>query len=361
MSPPSRGREIAYAFVASILGLILLEGLASVMIFLGKGLAGGEILPAEHEHTRFDAELGWVHEPNVDLPNLYGPGVALRTNSRGFRGRREVSDRVGEARVRVVCSGDSFTLGYGVSDDEAWPAVLERLSPIFETVNMGQGGYGLDQAYLWYLRDGLGLEHDVHVVAFITDDFTRMMRTRSSGVEKPRLVLNDADELVTTNVPLRKISPVSVMWAQNAHLLHNLRFVELTAAILGRQPRVEPVPAPERLGPVVVRLFEDLANRSAGQRRLLLAAYLPTASDYRGDPDTDRWRTFLAEALGDRGIEFLDLVAPFRSLPYDEAAELFLRSQKSGDLADGGHYSPEGNRFAAAGIAAWLRDAAVER
>jgi hypothetical protein len=57
----------------------------------------------------------------------------------------------------------------------------------------------------------------------------------------------------------------------------------------------------------------------------------------------------------------LDLVAPFRSLPYDEAAELFLRSQKSGDLADGGHYSPEGNRFAAAGIAAWLRDAAVER
>ena len=29
---------------------------------------------------------------------------------------------------------------------------------------MGQGGYGIDQAYLWYKRDGTKLDHDVQIL-----------------------------------------------------------------------------------------------------------------------------------------------------------------------------------------------------
>lgn len=68
-------------------------------------------------------------------PNFYGPGVGLNTNSRGFRGMMPVSDAVPNGKLRIVCSGDSFTLGWGVGDDEAWCAQLA--SDETDVVNMG--------------------------------------------------------------------------------------------------------------------------------------------------------------------------------------------------------------------------------
>jgi hypothetical protein len=344
-----RLQEIAFVLLAAVLGLLLLEGVASVAHFVMHGFAAGEILPAEYAHTRFDPELGWVNVPDIEVPNLYSVGVSLRTNSRGFRGSRELSVEVPYARKRIVCSGDSFTMGYGVADDQSWPAVLEGLSPILETVNMGQGGYGLDQAYLWYRRDGSVLEHDALVVAFITDDFTRMERTRSAGASKPKLILWNG-QLTPTNVPLSRVSRLETLWTQNGHLLRDLRLVQAMAAALGRAPTQEPVPSPEVLGPVVTRLFEDLVERNAAKGSVLLCVYLPTAWDYGGSQGTERWRTFLRNELARRNIAFLDLVVPFRELSYESAAELFLGSQRTGDLEDRGHYSADGNRFVAAAI-----------
>ena len=61
----------------------------------------------------------------------------------------------------------------------------QSLDPRLETLNMGQGGYGVDQAYLWYKRDAAKFEHQVHLLAFITDDFVRMQSDRFRGYGKP--------------------------------------------------------------------------------------------------------------------------------------------------------------------------------
>src|SRR5207237_1214574 len=119
----------------------------------------------EQMHTTYDAELGWAHRRSVSVPDLYGSGVFLKTNSQGFRGDHEIAAEEPKDRVRVICSGDSFTLGYGVDDDHAWCAQLMAMDSRLETVNMGQGGYGVDQAYLWYVRDGRALEHTVQIFA----------------------------------------------------------------------------------------------------------------------------------------------------------------------------------------------------
>ena len=100
--------------------MILLEGASSLVLFV-HGLRP----PAEGLHTEYDSLLGWVNKPNVYLPNLYGAGTYLRTNAQRFRSNHPVALQVPTGRVRAICSGDSFTLGYGMDNDHTW---CERLT-----------------------------------------------------------------------------------------------------------------------------------------------------------------------------------------------------------------------------------------
>jgi hypothetical protein len=128
-----------------ILFFILMEGSLSALLFAW-GILNVRVAP-ERYHTRFDRELGSVAVPNLDLPNMYGPGVSLRTNSQDFRGSREFTELVAPGRRRVICSGDSVTFGFGVDDDHSWCRLLESLDGRLEAVNMALPGYGVDQAY----------------------------------------------------------------------------------------------------------------------------------------------------------------------------------------------------------------------
>ena len=70
----------------------------------------------------------------------------VASNALGFRGPllAEEPPAGKDAPVRIVAVGDSFTYGWGVAEDETWPAVLERLlcaaGHQVEVANLGQGG-----------------------------------------------------------------------------------------------------------------------------------------------------------------------------------------------------------------------------
>ena len=68
---------------------------------------------------------------------------------------------------------------------------------------MGTGGFGVDQAYLWYKRDGIQLDANVLVFAFIEDDFNRMqLPTFLARNPKPVILLDDKGSLSVHNVPV---------------------------------------------------------------------------------------------------------------------------------------------------------------
>jgi hypothetical protein len=72
--------------------------------------------------------------------------------------------------------GDSFTFGLEVRYEDTWPRQLERLlGPEFQVLNFGVDGYGVDQAYLRYRRDGLAWRPEIVVLGVIDDDFRRTM------------------------------------------------------------------------------------------------------------------------------------------------------------------------------------------
>ena len=352
-------RRVAVVLLATVLvpaaAFILLEGGSSLLLFVG-GILEYEQQPplARLLHTRHDPDLGWANIPGVHVEDIYGPGVWLETNGQGFRAERDFSKQVPPGRLRVICSGDSFTLGYGVANDQTWCARLEDIDPRFESVNMGQGGYGVDQAYLWYRRDGTRLDHDVHIFAFIFDDFHRMQERTFLGYEKPVLAIRDG-ELVVDNVPVPR-RPFYAVWCDPLQAITaKLRTSELLRRLGGRS-RAEPAAAKPAAAnrdretwDVVRKVIDELVAANRVKQSLLVLVQLPTTGDFR-QGISDPWRGLVRREAEQRGLPYLDLVAELRRMPEQSVEPLFIAPGVMQYRAAAGHLTAKGNDWVARAV-----------
>jgi hypothetical protein len=348
-----RARKVALVALANlaviVLLLALLEGAASLLL-VAHEIVRTPAVP-EHRHAEHDEKLGWVGLPDVDLPDFYGPGVAVRTNGQRFRNRGDFPSGVPSGKIRIICSGDSFTFGYGVGNDQVWCERLVALDRRLETVNMGMGGYGVDQAYLWYRRDGVPLDHHVQLFAFVTDDFHRMRSDRFMGYGKPLLTVRD-DSLAIANLPVPETSWLARRRALHGESLQRLAMIRLARRVLRLDRAPDQAALDERdqrLRELASRVLADLKRINEAKGSRLVLVYLPGTWDYLGSADTDAWRSFVEEEAAGQGIELLDLVAAIRRVAPTEVASLF---------ASNGHFSVRGNEWAArvvyAGLAPFL-------
>ncbi|MEO6025679.1 MAG: SGNH/GDSL hydrolase family protein [Candidatus Binatia bacterium] len=344
--PANKAVAVLLTILAAAGTFFLFEGLASCLLIVDRLVLHAEPVVKERSHCRYDDVLGWVQLPNLDLADQYGPGVFLRTNARGFRGSREVDIDVPAGRTRIVCSGDSFTLGYGVNDDQAWCQLLTALDPRRETVNMGQGGYGADQAYLWYRRDGEPLAHQAQVFAVDTVELERMRRDEFLGYGRPVLQLVD-DGLTVTNTPIPRRGYALPWLTQNATSLTELRSMQLLLKIAHRLSPPVAGRSTADTRTVAARMFADLhaINERKGSRLVLV--YLPIPTDY-DQGDSEPWRRWLEAEAARQHIPYVDLVETLRNMPESGWRALF--DPKTG------HFSVEGNRRVAQLIAAQLDD-----
>ena len=146
---------------------------------------------------------------------------------------------------------------------------------------MGQGGYGLDQAYLWYKRAGLPLDHQLHLVAFITDDFLRMQFDDFVGYGKPLLGVR-GDSIAVLNAPVPNRSRLGRWWVAKGNRVMNLNIVQLANRVFGDPPTDRYNAARnDSTRTVVARIFQDLARINAAKNSRLVLVLLPGASDYR--------------------------------------------------------------------------------
>jgi lysophospholipase L1-like esterase len=102
----------------------------------------------------------------------------FRINSKGLRG--EEIDYSRNHAVRILCLGDSFTFGFGVEEQETWPAKLQQQlaarMPI-EVVNGGVMGWGLAEYLIWFRNEGRKYQPDLVIVAVHASDW----ETRGTG------------------------------------------------------------------------------------------------------------------------------------------------------------------------------------
>jgi hypothetical protein len=205
---------------------------------------------------------------------------------------------------------------------------------------MGQGGYGVDQAYLWYKRDEEKLEHNIIIFAFITDDFLRMENDTFFGYGKPYLTIQNG-ELFQENYPVPRRSYDTSWLTTNLYKLRQLNSVNLLSKAFEKSGLTNDAPLVttnhEQTENVVSTIFAELQQTSLAKQRLLVLVYLPTLADYR-EPRTSRWRQYVQAEAYKNDYFFVDVVEEMRALPPQKVKELFR---------NGGHYTDEGNRYVA--------------
>jgi hypothetical protein len=338
------------------MALLTIEGLSSIVLF-GMAVANVKTL-AERRHTRYDALLGWSNIPNIYLKDMYGPGVSLRINGQGFRGDHDYSVEVPSGKKRIICAGDSFTFGYGVSDHETWCQRLSSQDTHLETVNMGQGGYGIDQTYLWYKRDAGKLRHNILLFAFNTKDFGRMRYKQFHGYYKPLLTVQD-NVLTVTRVPVPRRSAVAHWLIQRRTVIDDLRAFQL-ASTLFTSPAdsgdLREADAQRTQEMLAGKIFADVAKLAQARNSTLILVYLPSA--LITDEDL-RWQNVVHDIARREGIQLIDLVNLFDTLPSAAHAALFIPEEKLGYRGAAGHYTAAANQIVARALRLQLNQVAA--
>lgn len=162
----------------------------------------GTLLYSDETMIALDSTLGWRYRPG------YASAVTA-INSAGMRGRREYPVQRADSGLRVAAFGDSFIHGTEVNVDEVWSGVLERRHEHVEVLNYGVGGYGTDQAFLMFLREGSVYAPDVVLIGFApvnlrraVNVYRRFISTDESPLVKPRFRLGADGALALIPNPL---------------------------------------------------------------------------------------------------------------------------------------------------------------
>jgi lysophospholipase L1-like esterase len=174
----SSRKKLAFALVAFALVALVLEGGIRVRekILYGTFARAGTTIYAPSQ----DKATGHTLRAGVEIS---GTRMQLRTNKRGFRGH-DIAIPKPKGTVRVVCIGGSTTFDIlAKSDDETWPARLEKKlrakDPSFEVVNAGVAGNTIDSflaAETW--QSIQEVEPDVVIAYFATNEISHEAQVR---------------------------------------------------------------------------------------------------------------------------------------------------------------------------------------
>jgi lysophospholipase L1-like esterase len=179
---------------------VVLLLLAAVLAALALGEALVRALAPQATRPAWDDE---IHGIRVPRPGIVGrhrrPGkfdVSVSINGQRFRGAREYSPEAPPGVMRLAVLGDSFAFGWGVGDEETYPALLEqalelRLAPRrFEVLNAGFPGTCLGEKAAWYELGVKRFAPRIVVLTALGDDvdgdlYWRVFSLDASGRAQP--------------------------------------------------------------------------------------------------------------------------------------------------------------------------------
>ncbi len=370
---------------------------------LGKTAVAVALLGASGLATLAVVEIGlrlfWpqtlLHDPDAFLPDpiltgrlkpgfedrFTSPEYATRwkINEAGYRGPSAGARLPG--RPRIVAIGDSYTFGYGVEEEEAYPRRLEAILRAehgveVEVFNLGVGGYGTTQE-VWWLREAIeeGIAPDVVILGFYPgNDLSDSIRGEGALAAARPGALPAGVEPGSASLP--EASPSLRLKRYFGSRLHLYALISDRAdgllVAFGLRNVVYPeevetllTPPPENVlrgWEAVSKALEAMGNLverhgaaavvGIPMRHQVVAASWERVRAYHervtGRPltgaDPDAPRRALAEACEGAGLPLLDLAPIFRADP-DPARLYFARDQ---------HWTREGHDLAARSVASWL-------
>ena len=219
------GRSIAVACTILVTAVVAELAVRTVM-----PVPEGQLLPLPYNADRvrqiatgdvylgFDRDLGWTLTPDRVRR---ADGAVYRINSQSLRADREYDLQPTPDVTRVAAFGDSFTHCSEVTQDACWVAQLEQHWRSTEVLNFGVPGYGPDQAWLRYQRDGQQFQPCGVLIGYFIGDIERVVNRFRPFIQagdavvmsKPRYLLDGAGLTLLpnpTNDPMELADPTWV-------------------------------------------------------------------------------------------------------------------------------------------------------
>lgn len=189
-------KAILFRFTAVLISLLIVALFAEVAVRL---FGPRPVEDEKYRFCRFDHELGWAPLENVTYADK---GVLVHQNQFGLRAPDDIQLKNTSGRKRVLVLGDSYVWGFGATQEELFTA-RQVYRTDDELINAGVSGYGPDQEYLFYLREGQKFEVDEVVLAFtLINDVANNLHSKQYSYLKPYFTLN-AGQLVLHNRHVR--------------------------------------------------------------------------------------------------------------------------------------------------------------
>lgn len=385
-------KKVIFGMAALLLVYVLIEGLIFCALFLlrqTKGVVFDPIpayalsnvhkeivqrLLADDFYLKFSPSLGWTIRPDavMHFRGLTDETVFAKSNSQGIRADRDYEPTVPEGVLRLAAFGDSFTHGDDVRNDETWAALFEKKGPAVEVMNFGVPAYGIDQAYLRYLEEGVRFSPRIVLICFFTENIIRTVNVFRPflypsdylPLSKPRFVLRDGrlvllenffPELSDYRLLLDDPEPTLARLGANdfyfkAHyhkgpfdFLPSVRLAKISRFSLTKkypdgneifdlfyQPDTEPFR-------VTAKILETFYNKVLESGSLPVIVLIPAEIDVFSYPQTGKVTyALLRDHLLKKELRIVDVMEGFAPVGYDK--KLFALQ---------GHYSAAGNAIAA--------------
>lgn len=153
--------EIGLVIASALICLVLFE-LSARLLTPPAEVVRGDMYKAHPRALFCLAENGWADHVKDEFRTTYV------ISDQGFRDRHY--DKKDEDAYRILCVGDSSTMGHGVSFGDIYVKVLEtlvneqNLTKRIEVVNAGTGGHGVWQELIMLEERGLALEPDMVIL-----------------------------------------------------------------------------------------------------------------------------------------------------------------------------------------------------
>jgi hypothetical protein len=332
-----------------------------------------ERLVAEELLGTLDFDLGWLPRPGFDSAEWATNYVRVRINQQGLRANREYSTLPGGGIRRLAGYGDSFTFCSDVNFEDCWTHRLEGRLTKTEVLNFGVSGYGPDQAWLRYRREGTAWQPCAVLIGHMVEDIDRVVNrygifrvgSPTLPMAKPRFIL-EGDHPVLLPIPSRDVRDLTnPVWLETnlgphdawyfpgtlvANPLDRLELIRFVRTAIFRKQHEELhalasryVPGTEPFDVLTAVLTGFAAEVRADGATPVVLVFPNQMSIVVQRDEKPKQHAALLAALAQRGVATIDLT--------DALGRRARRSGVSGLMSGGGHYSPLGNAVVARTLA----------
>jgi hypothetical protein len=315
-------------------------------------------VPSDTGYRIYDDKLGWnIGKLAADPPLYFSDDRGLRCTETEYRTKQfQKGDD-----FDVICIGNSFTHGDAIKFEDCWTSQWQRMTGK-KILNLGVGGYGIDQATLKYQYSPYHAK--VILLGMIAGDLDRSLSTIynffNGGIKsKPRFVFNGSS-VSLLNSPCAYGSQVKANYEHydTSQLLHGIYHFEdvvlrhdvLDFSYLYRTVKSFSYQRKQNLPPVyrtdddrlaynlkIIRYLDSLCKARGSKLEVLILANTNTFEDENTIPHP--WSLFVSK-LKEAKIAVLD------------PSEIQYKAWKADhrniiNAEEKVHYSPQGNSLVA--------------